>query len=455
MGTRVLQLFMLVLLTGCVVWASAIFFGPWALTKYLESQAGDAVEVSGLRVTPKLAVTASRVQMSDGGAVTASLRGVEVDWRFLTGDEPAFLIAVANGGFARSLSVEDLQVTVTQANTAGPLKISGTAARVGDPNLVSAADVKFEANTDYSLQLLRRVTATIGGLTVQYASNMTASTSQIGVDQIDLGADLFRQELSGTLSLTNVVAGWPDFSMPEADVKFTLANGLLSLSLGIRDLLSETAGVAVSGLSASMDYDAARSRLAGPIDLAVNDAAWKDIRLPAAEAKVTPGDERLEVSVEGTSLGSEITLVRRYIGRAPDAAFAAKFDASSLGGSLQISGEAKLAAAQQPVEVDVSFKGTVAYAVKFKTCAELACEIDDVTYTYSLNVAGETLSGTSRCLEPACSSDGRTHELATTDTNKFFANLQGLNLISPLVLGGAYAQMLQGVAVGAGHKINF
>jgi hypothetical protein len=88
-------------------------------------------------------------------------------------------------------------------------------------------------------------------------------------------------------------------------------------------------------------------------------------------------------------------------------------------------------------------------------CAEVACEISDVTYEYTLNVAGETLSGTSSCLEPACSSGTRTHELSTTDTNKFFANLQGVNLISPLVLGGAYAQMLQGVEVGAGHKSNF
>ena len=151
MGTRVLQFLMVVLLTGCTAWASAIFFGPWGLTKYLEGQAGDAVEVSGMRVTPKLAVTASRVQVSDARAVTASLRGVEVDWRLLTGDEPAVLISVSNGGFAGSLSVENLQVTVTQADTAGPLKISGTAVRAGDPNLVSAADVKFETHTDYSL----------------------------------------------------------------------------------------------------------------------------------------------------------------------------------------------------------------------------------------------------------------------------------------------------------------
>ena len=83
--------------------------------------------------------------------MTASLRGVEVDWRLFTGDEPAVLVSVANGGFAGSTSIEDLQVTVTQAENGEPLKISGTAARAGDPNLVSAADVKFEAHTDYKL----------------------------------------------------------------------------------------------------------------------------------------------------------------------------------------------------------------------------------------------------------------------------------------------------------------
>ena len=455
MGMRVLQFLMIVLLTGCVAWASAIFFGPWALTKYLEGQAGGAVDVSGLRVTPKLAVTASRVQVSDAGTVTASLRGVEVDWRLLTGDEPAVLVSVSNGGFPGSLNVEDLQVTVTQADTAGPLKISGTAARVDDPNSVSAADLKFEANTDYSFQLLRRVSATTGSLTTQHPSNVTASTSQIEVDQADLGANLLRQELSGTLALTNVAAAGPDLSMPGADVKFALADGLLSLSLGARDLLSETAGVAVSGLTASMDYDARRSRLAGPIDLALNDFAWKDIRLPAAEARVTPNDEQFKVSVEGTSLGSEITLGRRYIGRAPDASFAAEFDALSLGGNLQVSGYARLSAAQQPLELDVSFQGAVADVSQPVVCTEVDCEISDVTYEYTLNVAGETLSGTSSCLEPTCSSGPRTHELSTTDTNKFFANLQGVNLISPLVLGGAYAQMLQGAAAGKGHKINF
>jgi hypothetical protein len=438
-----------------LAWASAIFFGPWALTKYIEGQAGDAVEVSGLRVTPKLAVTASRVRVSDGEAVTASLRGVEFDWRLLTHDEPAVLITVSNGGFARSISVEDLQVTVTQADTAGPLKISGKAARAGDPNSVSAVDVKFEANTDYSFQLLRRVLATTGGLTTQHPTNVTASSSRIEVDQVDLGTDLLRQELGGALALIKVVAAAPDLSTPEADVKFALADGLIRLSLGARDLLSETAGVAVRGLTASTDYDAGRSRIIGPIDFAFNDFAWKDIRLPSAKAKVTRGEEQFKVSVEGTSLGSEITLGRRYIGRAPDASFAAEVDASSLGGNLQISGEARLAATRQPVELDVSFQGAVADVYQPVACAEVACEISDVIYEYSLNVAGETLSGTSICLEPTCSSGARTHELSTTNTNKFFANLQGVNLISPLVLGGAYAQMLQGAAAGKGHKINF
>ena len=112
-------------------------------------------------------------------------------------------------------------------------------------------------------------------------------------------------------------------------------------------------------------------------------------------------------------------------------------------------------AAQQPVELEVSFKGMAAGVRQPVACIAVACEFSDVTYEYILNAAGETLSGASSCLEPTCSSGARTHELSTTDTNKFFANLQGVNLISPLVLGGAYAQMLQGAAAGKGHKINF
>ena len=455
MGTRALQLVMVFLLAGCLGWASAIFFGPWALTKYLESQVGGAVEVSGLKVTPKLAVTASRVQMSGGGAVTASLRGVEVDWRLLAGDEPAVLVSVASGDFSGSLTVEDLQVTLTQAENGEPLKVSGTAARAGGPESVSAADVTFDAHTDYKFQLLRRVNTTVGSLTTQYPDHMTASNARIEVDQFDLGSDLLRQDLSGTLALTDLVVGGPGLSAPGADIKFVVAGGLVSLSAGARDLLSETAGVAVGGLTVGMEYDAARALPAGPIDLALTDFSWKDIQLPAAEARVTLGDDQVKVSAQGAVLGSEMNLGRRFIGRAPDASFEVEADASEVGGNLQIYGGVRLAAAQHPIELSVSFQGAVADVDQLAACMSVACEISDVRYQYDLKVAGETLNGTSRCLELTCSSGGRTHDISTTDTNKFFANLQGLNLISPLILGGAYAQMLQGAAVGAGHKINF
>jgi hypothetical protein len=204
-----------------------------------------------------------------------------------------------------------------------------------------------------------------------------------------------------------------------------------------------------------MDFDAARLQPAGPIEVVFNDFAWKEIRLPYAKAKVIPGDEQLKVLAEGEALGSDITLGRRYVGRAPDSSFTAEFNASVVGGNLKIFGDATLAAAQQPVELDLSFQGMAADVDQYAVCAENACEISNVIYKYNLNVAGETFSGVSRCQEPTCSLGGRAHDLSTKDTNKFFANFQKLNLINPLVLGGAYAQMLQGVAVGNGHKVNF
>jgi len=158
---------------------------------------------------------------------------------------------------------------------------------------------------------------------------------------------------------------------------------------------------------------------------------------------------------EGTSLGSEITVGRRYIGRAPDASFVAALELLGAGGEARIIGDLNVAAASEPVVLGVSVSGAVANARRLPECANLACGVSDVAYDYRLSVGGETLSGTSRCREPTCSVGGRRHEVATSDTNKFFANLQGVNLLNPIVLGGAYAQMLQGAAVGAGHKINF
>jgi hypothetical protein len=315
--------------------------------------------------------------------------------------------------------------------------------------------VKFDAETDYNFQLLRLVQATMGGLTTQYPDHLTASNAQAEVDQFDLGEDLLRQDLNGALILKDLVVDGPGLSVPQADIKFSMAGGLVSLSLGARDLLSETAGVAVSGLTGNMEYDAERARTDGPIDLALNNFFWKDIQLPAAEARVALGDDQVKVSAQGLWRGSEITLGRRYIGRTPDASFDVEVDVSEVGNNLTLYGRAMLAAAQHPTELDLSFRGAVADVGQLAACMEAACEISDVLYEYNLGVAGETLSGTSRCLEPTCSAGERRHELSTTDTNKFFANLQSLNLISPLILGGAYAQMLQGAAVGAGHKINF
>ena len=302
---------------------------------------------------------------------------------------------------------------------------------------------------------MRRVNATAGGLTTQYPDRVTASNARIEVDQFDLGSDLLLQDLSGKLALTDIVVSGPNLTTPEADIKFVVAGGLVSLSAGAHDSISETAGVAVGGLTVGMEYDAARALRAGPIDLTLTDFSWKDLQLPAAEARVTLGDDQVKVSAQGAVLGSEINLGRRYIGRAPDASFEVEADASEVGGNLQIYGGVRLAAAQHPTELDVSFQGAVADVDQFAACMSVACEISDVLYEYNLNVAGESLSGTSRCGEPTCSLGGRSHDLSTTDTNKFFANLQGVNLISPLVLGGAYAQILQGIAVGTGHKINF
>lgn len=455
MGMRVLQLLMMTMLAGCVVWASAIFVGPWALMRYIESRSGDAIEVSGLKVTPKLTVTATRIQMSDGGAVIASLRGVEVDWRLLRGDEPAVLISVANGDFQRSISVEDLNVVVTQTENGYPLKVSGTAVRASDPNSVSAVDVKFDAYTEYTFTTLRRLRATTGKIETKLPAILTTSDTRVEIAQIDLGKNLVQQDISGRLALNNFEALDPGFMIPHLDIDLNLGDGLVSLVGSAGELKYDTSDVEISDLTGSIDYDISGSLLAGPINLTIDDFSWNEIRLKNVKSVTSLSDEQANISVEGASLENEITLGGRYVGRAPDGSFRAAIDVFADKGDLKLSGAAMLNAVSEPVELDVSFEGYVTDVAQPIACSRVACDLNNVTYEYVLNVAGETLSGVSRCEEATCSMDPRAHNLSTTNTHKFFGNLQSMKLVNPLILGGAYAQMLNGVAVGLGHEINF
>ena len=455
MGLRAMQVFMVALLTGCVVWASAILFGPWALTRYLESRAGDAIEVSGLKVTPKLAVTASRIQISDGVAVIASLRGMEIDWRLLRGDEPAVLISAANGTFVRSVSVEDLQVTLTQAENGDALKISGTAVRSWDPSSVTAVDVQFDAYTDHVFRFLRHFRATTGKIETKIPAILTASDSQFELQQIDLHANLLQQGVSGRAELKNLESKEPGLTSPQLDIDFNLSDGLMILEGSARELNHDKSDAIISDLTGSIEYDISRSLLVGPISLAIDDFSWDQLRLKNIKAVTSVSEEQVSVVLEGASLGNEITLGERYVGLAPDGSFRAEIDVLADKGDLQLSGGAVLTAVGKPVELDLSFEGVVTDAAQPVACFRVACKLKNATYEYVLSVAGETLSGVSRCPEATCSKALGAHNLLTSNTHKFFGNLQSMNLISPLILGAVYAQILNGVAVGLGHEINF
>lgn len=455
MGTRVLQLLMVTLLAGFVGWASAIFFGPWVLTKYLKSHFGDALEISTLKVTPKLVVTASRVQLSDEGVVVGSLNGVEVDWRLFLGDEPALLLSVANAQSAESFRIEGLKINFTSAENDNSLDVSGIATKAGDSSSASAFDVKFDAQTDYTFQTLRRLRATAGKIETKLPAIFAASGARFEVEQIDLDKNLMEQDVSGRAALKNFEAGELGLTTPQLDIDFNLGNGLVSLVGSARELNHDTSDILISDLTGSIDYNITRSLLSGPISLAINDFSWNEIRLKNVKAITSVGNEQVNVLVEGASLGNEITLGGRYLGRTPDGSFRADIDVLADKGDLKLSGEAILTAVSEPVELDMSVEGYITEVAQPMACSKVACKLNNVTYEYVLSVAGETLSGVSRCEEATCSMAARTHNLSTTNTNNFFGNLQSMNLINPLILGIAYAQMLNGVAIGLGHEINF
>ena len=88
-------------------------------------------------------------------------------------------------------------------------------------------------------------------------------------------------------------------------------------------------------------------------------------------------------------------------------------------------------------------------------CIFSECDLGRIGLEYSIETDGTQMFGVSDCADLSCPAELSNHKLITSDTNKFFASIQRSGVISPLILGAAYAQMLGGEVNGNGHNLRF
>lgn len=451
---RLLQLMMIVLLTGCMVWASAIFLGPWAMTKYLERYASHAVKVSGLKVTPKLAVTASSMDIIVADLSVASLRGVKFDWTILSSDGASVTLTAPLGKIYGRVGLGGINLSARYSGHGRPLEILGSAKRVEDEVIGFADEIGFKADTDLNLEIFDSVEMTMQTVESFNPNAIRASGVELEIEALDLGANISSQKMDGTVQALEFDSEIGDIAGRALQVKFSSAAGIVMLDYQASVVSSEARGMSIASVKGSATYDAVQGLIGGPVELNLEDFAWGKARLPNVTSEITLSGRDVSISAEGSLSETEILIDGSYVGSTPDMLFTVDLDGQALESSTAFFGDVELSGEGREISLIAKVKGH-ADTPYLLNCAATGCDVRNLTADYTLATKDARINGNSTCTSKACWAGEVAHTLQIDDTSKFFENMQALKLMSPLALGLVYAQFLRGVPVGRGHRLKF
>ena len=101
---RLLKFFLYTVLFVCIFWGLLIFTGPKLIEVAVYSRLGEAVKLTDVKVSPKLSVSASRIDMSslnvgDLEIYEGSMRAVKLSWKNFFSARPILTMSAAYAKF--------------------------------------------------------------------------------------------------------------------------------------------------------------------------------------------------------------------------------------------------------------------------------------------------------------------------------------------------------------------
>lgn len=459
---RLLKYLLVIILSALIAWGGAIFFGPTLIRLALESVAPGAVKVERLQVSPKLEVTASRIEWEltsnqDVGRATALVRGLRVNWEY-------------NDNFVLALTLGPSQIP-------GVATLAGATARLAPVSLfdwshadlimnfgelsapqLSVRDGKMTGDVVGVLRGLENIRFSVNGVAVNMPqTQVEAPVLEVELDQYDLARPALEQVLQytanfpGGITADGIEAGSlrVDGRLADFATSFSVAAGALKIAEG---------GVSVETIGASTQYDL-RTGVIGP-EVEVS-AANIVSSLPKASVTSYEGVTTLTGAGEIRNTSrvlvsqAEIALNDFFVGELRDGTFSIKLGTVPNGasGTSRIDVEVDYVSSKG-LEATLNLDAAVATA-NLMSCTETSCGFGDVSAAYTVNADGERLEGRALCSSAVCKPSDYQHSIATKNTGQFFQNLARVGGINPLLLSLMFSEMRRGLVSGDGHIIEF
>lgn len=469
MFMRFLKFCLILILSICILWGSAIFFGPSLIMWVADRKFDGSIKVFGLEVSPDLKVYASRVKIDKINyghqrEISGELRAVSfsVDGLF-KGAPKAILLAgpsvLDNHGALSSLSVEIVPEALPVPDL---VVVNAEALDLEISELLKAKSAQFSSYFDVSENGFSNVKLS--------GKNFSHSGA------FDFNSDAF----SGTIG-DFFLKDFTKNDLPEIEVDF----GEASLFFGVDVIASAIVAVKATGQDYELGVnlndlntpklDLEKSNLVATLSGSLEGLDWDNFYLELEPLRFSKNHNyvsngvinNLKIDASKNNDGAAAAKLTATLGRfelvnggqfvtdLSDSKLEADFTYFGSIDTGNLSFETNLTSASNPM-ASLGVEGDVNYlSSTIEECLLDKCLIPNSHIEFLINADESLLTGALSCPQENCSLNDLKFFAETENTTKFFNAFSATGLANPFIIAYFYRLFLLGSSDGSGHKVEF
>ena len=466
-----LKIFLYTVLVICTVWGSLLFAGPKLIEYFLKNKFGNSVQVQNLRVTPKLEVIASNLEISgddqrSNNFMNGFARGVSLSWQIRDDFVPEITIStgplvVENMGEVESsklilaIDYRNMRKIAFKGKLTG-LKIASSAG-IEQIDLIG-----FYRHQDFELEKLKVSSEEIYSLTEQ----------EFSISPLTAFAESVKFQTNYTLKYVE------DFKLDFREIHFqkynfrgrevlagfNFENEVGKLKVDLKNISQEMKNLYAEDIKISVymsDFDLnswnrillSSGAVKFPASPFYTDAS--KLKNMNAEVKKISSDS-VSVSTSGTLGEFELTSRDGFLANLSGTKFIIDADLLSKSGlNKSITSKINFQSQSEPV---ANFDGRAKLVISendYIFCLIEGTCIDEIWSDYEVNIEGRKLIGSSHCVLPNCFDNGSRHSIQSENTAKFFESAKRSQIFNPFLLAVFYSSFSSAMKVGDGHLLEF
>ena len=470
MFQTILKLFLWLTLSCCILWGSAILLGPKIISIVAKRSFGDNVNFIDLKVSPKLVVTASRVEYKNttaaaSGRVSGFGRALELRVENLLSNNPSINLSIGPTLF------DDLGGVRSQILRASLRDIIRSSLI---PFQYEASDLDFIKH--FGAQKL--VSSGVLDLSNFALSDVLFNGSEIKFrNSFFSHANMFNGQID-ELKLNS----WPAPEATKASIEFIDLHTSISeihitqlgfTALGgknIKEIVIDAENI--SNHERSLFIDDLWVSVAGAD---ISKGNWDNVQLSLMPLSFSPQKHLVGTEFSGNLVGkinrnASGVLEANVSGNLRDAKIINRGVFTADFSDMEFKSMSTLNSNTLPMKVFSKISITRSQEVDFlaeanvqaeilgqdiSRCFRGNCDIRDFEGYYKVSLNDSNLEGDTFCSDVKCSDKKSYTVLETDNTNMFFSNLVASKVFNPIYSALIYQQFKAGIKSGDGHQLKF